>query len=68
MWKEKLLLKVTMSNINEFRIKVVIDNNECEVSYPLSQRDAVRYDDNESTLFCAVKAIKDIVQILKVEN
>jgi hypothetical protein len=54
-----------MSNTNEFRIRVVIDNNECEVSYPLSQRGAVSYDDNESTLFCAVKAIKDIVHILK---
>jgi hypothetical protein len=57
-----------MSDTNELRIRVVIDNNECEVSYPLSQRDAVRYDDNESTLFCAVKAIKDIVEILKKEQ
>ena len=54
-----------MSNTNEFRIRVVIDNNECEVSYPLSERSAVSYDNNESTLFCAVKAIKDIVHILK---
>ena len=57
-----------MSNTNEFRIRVVIDNNKCEVSYPLSQRGAVSYDDNESTLFCAVKAIKDIVEILKKEQ
>jgi len=53
---------------NGFKIRVVIDNKECEVSYPLSQRDAVRYNDNESTLFCAVKAIKDIVEILKKES
>jgi len=57
-----------MSDTNELRIRVVIDNNECEVSYPLSERSAVRYDDNESTLFCAVKAIKDIVEILKKEQ
>ena len=57
-----------MSNTNELRIRVVIDNNECEVSYPLTPREAVRYDTDESTLFCAVEAIKDIVQILKVEN
>ena len=56
-----------MSNTNELRIRVVINNNECEVSYPLAQRDAVSYN-GDSTLNCAVRAIQDIVQILKVEN
>ena len=52
---------------NEFKIRVVIYNNECEVSYPLAQRDAVSYN-GDSTLNCAVKAIKDIVEILKKES
>lgn len=52
---------------NEFKIRVVIDNNECEVSYPLSERGCVVYDD-DSTLNSAVRAIKDIVEILKTEN
>ena len=52
---------------NELKIRVVIDNNECEVSYPLSQRSSVTYYD-DSTLNSAVKAIKDIVEILKKEN
>lgn len=56
-----------MSNTNELRIRVVIDNNECEVSYPLAQRDAVSYN-GDSTLNCAVRAIRDIVEILKTEN
>lgn len=54
--------------MDELRIRVVIGNNECEVSYPLTPREAVRYDTDESTLFCAVKAVKDIVEIFKVEN
>lgn len=60
-------MEVTMSNNNELRIRVVIDNNECEVSYPLSERSMVSYD-NGSTLNSVVKAIKDIVEILKKEN
>lgn len=60
-------MEVTMSNNNELRIRVVIDNNECEVSYPLSERSMVSYD-NGSTLNSVVRAIQDIVQILKVEN
>jgi hypothetical protein len=56
-----------MSNNNEFRIRVVVDNNECEVSYPLSERGSVTYD-GDSTLNSAVKAIKDVVEILKKKN
>lgn len=56
-----------MSNANELRIRVKIDDNECEVSYPLSERSAVSYYD-DSTLNSVVKAIKDIVEILKKEN
>lgn len=56
-----------MSDNNELRIRVVVDNNECEVSYPLSERSMVSYD-NGSTLNSVVRAIQDIVQILKVEN
>ena len=56
-----------MSNANELRIRVVIDNNECEVSYPLSERSMVSYDKG-STLNSVVKAIQDIVEILKKEN
>lgn len=52
---------------NEFRIRVVIDNNECEVSYPLSERSMVSYDGG-STLNSCVKAIQDIVEILKKES
>jgi len=52
---------------NEFRIRVVIDNNECEVSYPLSERSMVSYDGG-STLNSVVKAIQDIVEILKKES
>ena len=52
---------------NEFKIRVVIDNNECEVSYPLSERGCVVYDD-DSTLNSAVRAIKDIVEILKKQS
>ena len=49
---------------NELRIRVVIDNNECELSYPLAERQSVSFD-GTSTLSCAVKAIKDIVETLK---
>jgi hypothetical protein len=52
---------------NELRIRVVIDNNECELSYPLAERQSVSYD-GTSTLSCAVKAIKDIVETIKKEN
>lgn len=52
---------------NELRIRVVIDNNECEISYPLSERATVSYHD-DSTLNSVVKAIKDIAEILKKEN
>lgn len=54
-------------NKNELRIRVVIDNNECELSYPLVERQSVSYD-GASTLSCAVKAIKDLVEIIRKES
>jgi hypothetical protein len=52
---------------NELRIRVKLDTNECELSYPLSQRSLVSYD-SDSTLYSAIKAIKDIVEIIKKES
>lgn len=52
---------------NELRIRVKLDDNECEVSYPLSERSMVSYDGG-STLNSVVKAIQDIVEILKKES
>jgi hypothetical protein len=51
----------------ELRIRVRIDTNECEISYPLKTRDYVSYDDG-GTLNSAVKAVKDIVESLKKES
>ena len=66
--KKKLKsFKLKIMKKNELRIRVVIDNNECEISYPLSERATVSYHD-DSTLNSVVKAIKDIAEILKKEN
>jgi hypothetical protein len=54
--------------MNQIRIRVRIDNRECEVSYPLTERQRVGYSDTSDTLYSAVKAIKDIVETLKKES
>lgn len=53
--------------INLLRIKVRIGDKEAEVSYPLTTRDRVDYKSDSSTLLSAVKAIEDIVRVLKEE-
>lgn len=50
---------------NTFKIRVKIGDRESELSYPLSERGSVEYP--ESTLGCSVRAIKDLVEILKSE-
>lgn len=50
------------------RIKVRIGDKEAEVSYPLTTRDRVDYKSDSSTLLSAVKAIEDIVRVLKEEE
>jgi hypothetical protein len=54
--------------INLLRIKVRIGDKEAEVSYPLTTRDRVDYKSDSSTLLSAVKAIEDIVRVLKEEE
>jgi hypothetical protein len=54
--------------MNQIRIRVRIDNRECEISYPLTERQRVGYSDTSDTLYSAVKAIKDIVETLKKES
>jgi len=54
--------------INLLRIKVRIGDKEAEVSYPLTTRERVDYKSDSSTLLSAVKAIEDIVRVLKEEE
>ena len=54
--------------INLLRIKVRIGDKEADVSYPLTTRDRVDYKSDSSTLLSAVKAIEDIVRVLKEEE
>ena len=47
------------------RVYVRIGDKEAEISYPLTPRDTVVYDDSESTLRSAVSAITDLISELK---
>lgn len=51
---------------NELRIRVKIGDREVEISYPVTDRTSVTYE-NSATLVSAVKAIKDIVDKLMEE-
>jgi hypothetical protein len=50
-----------------FKVRVKIGDKEVEVSYPIAERSSMSYEKG-FVIFEAVKAVKEIVEILKSEK